>query len=1015
MDGPAPGTTVSTANLDSATEGVGVSWSTATSQETFAASQVALPGSISIKGLSTHPCGYATQALAVNEAASMPTSEIDFPAGHTQVVVQGWLVDLPPDAGGAGDLFDNVVTVGANVNAGGVVQIQPGSGLTCGAYGLELESYSGNGGTTHSPCIAVTPGSTIFYSHYMNFGSSGPSCLTVSPPCEGLYAYTTNGATFTQIGSGVAIKLNGTDTLGRSLVGNNENATESGKLDFQNTMWDYTNAKWPNLPTAVTPPPTTYTLTVSETGTGNGTLSCSSGTYPAGTVGTCTATPASGSTFGGWSGACSGTGSCSYTITANTTLTATFTANTVTPPPTGALWSGILQPVGSTFGAANVANPFGILWQGNVGLPGGATAFSDGAIQCGSTLAAGANQSTINAALAACGGTAAQQKKVVLAAGTFPVTGTIKVPSWTELSCTPNAVCIIQSNAGSYDTCEPYTSGDTCVVALGESSGLSYSPVSITSGATAGSTSLGLSSTSGMAVGGLLAISETNASWVSSNGDEGSCNWCDGGFTSNGSRAREQVVRILAISGNTVTIAAPGLYSPYTNTPTAVYFTPAVQYAGLRDVQIYAGNVGLGADVVITKCAFCYVKGVEGNYADGNWVTVSDSYRFEIRDSDFSGTFDHGAGTFDGDVDLSVRATLGLVENNIMLRGHNSLMVQWGANGNVIGYNYGLSGFDNSGYNSTYGGFNAHGADPQFNLFEGNVIPTYKLDGVWGGSTMNTAFRNWIQQTSDVCTPYQTNGRVAVTTPCFQSPYQDVGEQLDHLSVYSISVANVIGSAQQIALKETDAVLAAWPASRNMFGSLGWGYTFGYGDDADDGSGNGCDGGTNCQSASPYATSFIYNDYLASPATTVCESGGATASCPATAPPSFYLAAKPAWWGSLPWPANGPDVTGGTGPAGHAYGNPAQQCFVNVMKGTDGGVGSPYAFNENTCYGSAAAAARKRARKKWSTPTSILDVSMKCPLCGFVCRAGDAEPDCDGDGSLGCPQPDCGGVMEMIL
>lgn len=44
---------------------------------------------------------------------------------------------------------------------------------------------------------------------------------------------------------------------------------------------------------------------------------------------------------------------------------------------------------------------------------------------------------------------------------------------------------------------------------------------------------------------------------------------------------------------------------------------------------------------------------------------------------------------------------------------------------------------------------------------------------------------------------------------------------------------------------------------------------------------------------------------------------------------------------------------------------------------------------------------------------SILDVEMKCGACGFLCTVGESEPDCDGEGSLGCPTPDCGGIMEM--
>ena len=48
------------------------------------------------------------------------------------------------------------------------------------------------------------------------------------------------------------------------------------------------------------------------------------------------------------------------------------------------------------------------------------------------------------------------------------------------------------------------------------------------------------------------------------------------------------------------------------------------------------------------------------------------------------------------------------------------------------------------------------------------------------------------------------------------------------------------------------------------------------------------------------------------------------------------------------------------------------------------------------------------------TLTSILDVPMKCEICGAVTRAGDCEPDVDGDGSLGCPVPDCGGIAKEL-
>jgi len=77
-----------------------------------------------------------------------------------------------------------------------------------------------------------------------------------------------------------------------------------------------------------------YSLTVNKTGTGIGTVTsdpsgincgedCNE-VYDQGTNVTLTAVPAAGSTFTGWSGACSGTGSCNFTMDADKNVTAAF-------------------------------------------------------------------------------------------------------------------------------------------------------------------------------------------------------------------------------------------------------------------------------------------------------------------------------------------------------------------------------------------------------------------------------------------------------------------------------------------------------------------------------------------------------------------------------------------------------------------------------------------------------------------------------------------------------------------
>ena len=76
--------------------------------------------------------------------------------------------------------------------------------------------------------------------------------------------------------------------------------------------------------------PTTFTVTTAKAGTGSGTVTCAPTTCTAntGSAVTVTAAAASGSTFVGWSGACTGTGACSLTSAGN--VTATFNTIPVT-------------------------------------------------------------------------------------------------------------------------------------------------------------------------------------------------------------------------------------------------------------------------------------------------------------------------------------------------------------------------------------------------------------------------------------------------------------------------------------------------------------------------------------------------------------------------------------------------------------------------------------------------------------------------------------------------------------
>src|SRR2546428_13625800 len=66
-----------------------------------------------------------------------------------------------------------------------------------------------------------------------------------------------------------------------------------------------------------------------------------------------------------------------------------------------------------------------------------------------------------------------------------------------------------------------------------------------------------------------------------------------------------------------------------------------------------------------------------------------------------------------------------------------------------------------------------------------------------------------------------------------------------------------------------------------------------------------------------------------------------------TLPSSLYLSSQPSWWGTMPWPAIGPDVIGGEALTGHVYRNPAHVCYDVTPKDGNGIL----LFHADACYG----------------------------------------------------------------
>jgi len=575
-----------------------------------------------------------------------------------------------------------------------------------------------------------------------------------------------------------------------------------------------------------------------------------------------------------------------------------------------------------------VANDHGIDW-----TAAGVGAIPSRAVHC-ADLQPSATIAQINAALAAC----PAEQSVYLEPGTYTVAGSIHVPSHVTLR-----------GAGADQTILNATGSGEAVIAMG-SGGVPFRPRVIHPAPSAGATHIELISASGIVPGSFLAIAERNdPAYVTSAGSGGNCNWCDGGWSKDGSLARGQIVQVTGVTANAVSIS-PALYAAYAHDPIAVPFDMAVLAAGVEDLQVRANNTGYGANFLMDMCAGCWVRGVESNYADGDHVSVQWGYRDEVRDSYFSNAFRHVAGAHDSDIQLALKTSATLIENNIIERTHESVMLEWGAAGNVIAYNYMMGEFDSEAPNVVIGGVDFHGAHPQFNLLEGNVLTAIYADSVWGSSSNTIAFRNWVLGTNRICSPLTGRGVVDCSESSAHYGFQAARAiQLAYTSSRNNLIGNVIGSRQMQSLWRDSHPVSSigtleFPQKRIYEEAVG--ITFGYGSANDVGSGDGCGGGKPpCHAPNNSETDVLHGNFN--------DAGGSVSWLPGishTLPASFYLAEKPAWWGGLPFPATGPDVTGGAGPGGHSYGNPAEDCYLKKMGGSDGGAGGPLIFNAARCY-----------------------------------------------------------------
>lgn len=598
-------------------------------------------------------------------------------------------------------------------------------------------------------------------------------------------------------------------------------------------------------------------------------------------------------------------------------------------------WSGILSPSRA------------IDWS-NAGVPGGIPTSSW--TKCGSTIPAySGTASTINNAIAACG----SNQYVQLAAGTFKLSSGI---TWGSSGKSNVAL----RGMGADQTFLVFTGGDNCLGFSADvciaSSDTNYgggpsNSASWTAGYSEGATGITLSNVTNLHVGWPLILDQ-----VDDSADNGNLYVCQSSSTNppcslegnnnmqRPNRDQVQIVQVVscgtastfgqACNGTNVTVS-PGLYMPNwrsSQSPGAWWATTPVFHNGIENLSIDNTNSSGNGGVEILNCDACWVSGIRSIDSGRAHVelgldahdTVQNNYFYATQNSTSES---YGISSFTASDDL--------YSNNIAQYVASPFMINGACSGCVLSYNFAINDYYAGSAGWVMPTTMQHTGGIAMLLYEGNIGGVFDADPFHGSHDFVTYFRNYLSGNQPVCyngSPNQfstcTNDQTPIVLNSYSRYYNIIGNVLGQSGVqtgyttgaqpiYSIGQGDTEGGVTVPNDPLVAATLMRWGNYDTVNSSAQW------------------------NSSEVPSTISLYGN-------TVPSSNAL--------PASFYLSARPNWWpSSKPFPPIGPDVTGGNvaGVGGHAYTIPAEDCYLNFMKGPANGTGGVLSFNASSCYGQA--------------------------------------------------------------
>lgn len=465
--------------------------------------------------------------------------------------------------------------------------------------------------------------------------------------------------------------------------------------------------------------------------------------------------------------------------------------------------------------------------------------------------------------------------------------------------------------------------GDICVKDINGYAAAGWIPPDNTAAWTAGyakgTTQITLSQTTGLSVGSIIVLDQDNDT-----ADTGSVFVCDSldcseeglspGRNLNGiDRNQQQYVRVTAIAGNVVTIT-PGLYMPNwsaSKDPGAWWPGTTAEGIGIENMTLdhtpsCSGQPCVG--IYFYNAHNSWVKNVKSLNPNRNHVWLYQSSHIQVQDSYFYGT---KGGTSQSYGVESFMSGDNLVINNIFQHVTSPIMTG-PASGSVFAYNFMVDMHYTTPSSWMQASINGgHDAGTALNLFEGNEGTQFTQDNYHGTGNFATVFRNQFTGSEPESEPEKTDNTQVISLLAYNR--------------FANFVGNVLGTAGTHTTYTDDASAPTGTPNASI-------YLLGFGGVLENNNPP-----TGIPNDPLVKTTLLrwgnYDTKTGAPRWNHSEvpSGLSQFANPVPSnqilPASFFLTARPAWWGTMPWPAIGPDVSGGEDATGRVYRNPAHRYY----------------------------------------------------------------------------------------